>query len=292
MISRELATKIRYIQIRTRKAVNNVMAGEYKSAFRGSGIEFDEVREYTPGDDVRSIDWNVTARQGRPFIKRFHEERELTVLFAVDLSASGHFGSGLQSKNELAAEFCALLSFSAARNNDKAGLLLFTDQVEKYIPPAKGTGHAMRLIREVLGFSPQSHGTCIADALDFLGKVLHRRAVIFLISDFQDKEYLQSLRRLARRHDVIIVSISDLREKEMPDVGLLELEDAETGEIQLINTADTSWRHSFCSLAQARQQEKNAEFRKLGLDTLDLSAGQDYRKQLVSFFRRRERSCR
>ncbi len=289
MIPKELAKKIRYLQIRSNRTVNDVLAGEYKSAFRGAGMEFDEVREYQPGDEVRSIDWNVTARQGKPFVKRFHEERELTVIFVVDLSASGRFGSGSRSKNDVSAELCALLSFSAVKSNDKVGLILFTDQVERFIPPGKGITHALRIIREVLGFSPQGRQTDIAAALDFLGKVVRRRAVVFLISDFLSVGYEKPLRMLSRRHDLIAVTISDLREREMPALGLLELEDAETGECYLIDTASAMVRENYSRLATEQQNALRTQLRSLGVDQLEVDTEREYQQALAVFFRRRER---
>ncbi len=289
MIPKELAKKIRYLQIRTNKTVNDVLAGEYKSAFRGAGMEFDEVREYQPGDEVRSIDWNVTARQGRPFVKRFHEERELTVIFVVDLSASGQFGSGERSKNDLAAELCALLSFSAVKSNDKVGLILFTDHIERFIPPGKGISHAMRIIREVLGFSPQGRQTNIATALDFLGKVIRKRAVVFLISDFLSGGYEKPLRMLSRRHDMIAVTVSDLRERMLPAVGLLELEDAETGECYLIDTGSQVVRQDYAQLAENQQNALRNGLRSMGIDQLDIGTEREYQHAVAAFFRRRER---
>ncbi|MFA6929995.1 MAG: DUF58 domain-containing protein [Lentisphaeria bacterium] len=289
MIPKELAKKIRYIQIRTSKTVTDVLAGEYKSAFRGAGMEFDEVREYQPGDEVRSIDWNVTARQGRPFVKRFHEERELTVVFVVDLSASGQFSSSQGSKNDLAAELCALLSFSAVKSNDKVGLILFTDRIERFIPPGKGISHAMRIIREVLGFTPSGTQTNIPDALDFLGKVIRKRAVVFLISDFLGENFEKPLRQLSRRHDLIAISVSDAREQSLPDVGLLELEDAETGECLLIDTSSASVRQEYAQLAGQQQNGLRSSFRSMGIDQLDIRTDQDYQNALAAFFRRRER---
>ncbi len=292
MIRSDLAGKIRHLQIRTKRLVDAVLAGEYRSAFRGTGMEFDEVREYQPGDDVRSIDWNVTARQGRPFIKRFHEERELTVVFAVDMSASGRFGTVSQTKNELSAEFCALLSFSAVRSNDKAGLLLFTDRIERYLPPAKGTGHAMRLVREVLGFTPRHDGTDLCAALDFLGRVLHRRAVVFLISDFQTEGYLSPLRRLARSHDVIPVLVADPFEAALPNLGLIELGDAETGEHRLFDSGSAAGRALFRRLAADWRRRTLEQFRASRLDCLELTTGLDYRARLAAFFRRRKQARR
>ncbi|MBR0459836.1 MAG: DUF58 domain-containing protein [Victivallales bacterium] len=288
MISKELAKKIRYIQIFTSKTVNDVLAGEYQSAFKGSGMEFDEVREYQPGDEVRSIDWNVTARQGRPYVKRFHEERELTVMFLVDLSASGKFGSSTQTKNELAAELCALLSFSAVKSNDKVGLILFTDRIERFIPPAKGTTHALRIIREVMGFHPTGGQTDIEGALDYLGRVIRKRCVVFLISDFQGEGFERRARVVAKKHDLIAVSVADKREMDLPDVGLLELEDAETGETVLIDTGSAGIRGQYAAFGEEERRALRNRFRGMGVDLLELLTGENYAKKLVQFFRRRE----
>jgi uncharacterized protein (DUF58 family) len=289
MLPKELAKKVRYIQIYTSRTVNDVLAGEYQSAFRGSGMEFDEVREYQPGDEVRSIDWNVTARQGHPYVKRFHEERELTVMFAVDLSASGRFGSTGQFKNELAAELCALLAFSAVKSNDKVGLLLFTDRIERFIPPQKGSTHAMRLIREVLGFQPHGSGTDIPGALDYLARVIRRHCVLFLISDFQGDGFAKPLHALSRLHDIIAVSVADQRELALPDVGLIELEDLETGESVVVDTGSRHVRDSYAALAQKHVTALRDTFRSMGVDQLELTTGEDYVKRLVRFFRHRER---
>jgi len=289
MIPKELSKKIRYIQIYTSKTVNDVLAGEYQSAFKGSGMEFDEVREYQPGDEVRSIDWNVTARQGHPYVKRFQEERELTVMFLVDMSASGRFGTSVQTKNELAAELCALLSFSAVKSNDKVGLMMFTDHVEQFIPPAKGVGHALRIIREVLGYEPSGARTNISEALDTLGKMIRRRCVVFVISDFQGEEFARSMRILAQKHDLIAVSVADRRELEMPNVGLLELEDAETGEVILIDTGSAAVRGLYGQAGQDEEKRLDTLFRGMNVDHLELQTGQDYAKKLVQFFRRRMR---
>ncbi|HOG51933.1 MAG TPA: DUF58 domain-containing protein [Lentisphaeria bacterium] len=289
MIPKELSKKIRYIQIYTSKKVNDVLAGEYQSAFKGAGMEFDEVREYQPGDEVRSIDWNVTARQGHPFVKRFHEERELTVMFLVDLSASGQFGTAGQLKNDLAAELCALLSFSAVKSNDKVGLILFTDQIERFIPPAKSVSHALRIIREVLGFRPTGAQTDIAGALDFLGRVIRKRCVVFLVSDFQGEGFVKPMRVLSRKHDVIAVSVSDPRELHLPDVGLLELEDAETGEIVLVDTGSRAVRANYDRLGEQQRSHLANTFRTMDVDQIELLTGDDYAKKLVHFFRRREK---
>jgi len=289
MIPRELAKKIRYIQIYTTKVVNDVLAGEYESVFKGRGMEFDEVREYQPGDDVRSIDWNVTARAGKPFIKKFREERELTVIFLVDLSASGSFGSMKQTKNELAAEICALLAFAAIKNNDKVGLIAFTDQVEQFIPPGKGARHVLRVIREILTFRPSRTGTDIAKALDYLGRVQARRAVVFLISDFQAESFEKPLRVLARRHDLIAVSLADARESKLPMIGPVELEDAETGELVLIDAASAEIRKRYEALALARAGELAEMLRAMGIDQIQIETGKPYVRDMTAFFRTRER---
>jgi len=289
MIPKELSKKIRYIQIYTSKKVNDVLAGEYQIAFKGAGMEFDEVREYQPGDEVRSIDWNVTARQGHPFVKRFHEERELTVMFLVDLSASGQFGTAGQLKNDLAAELCALLSFSAVKSNDKVGLILFTDRIERFIPPAKSVSHALRIIREVLGFRPTGAQTDIAGALDFLGRVIRKRCVVFLVSDFQGEGFVKPMRVLSRKHDVIAVSVSDPRELHLPDVGLLELEDAETGEIVLVDTGSRAVRANYDRMGEQQRSHLANTFRTMDVDQIELLTGDDYAKKLVHFFRRREK---
>lgn len=289
MLPKELAKKIRYIQIYTTKTVNDVLAGEYQSAFRGAGMEFDEVREYQPGDEVRSIDWNVTARQGHPYVKRFHEERELTVMFLVDLSASGQFGTTSQLKNELAAEFCALLAFSAVKSNDKVGMILFTDRIEKFIPPAKGVSHALRIIRDVLGFKASGARTDIAAALDYLGRVIRKRCVVFLVSDFLGEGYEHAMRVLGRKHDLIAVTVSDPRELALPDLGLIELEDAETGELVLLDSGSRRVRACYAELGQRRMQELHTGFRSMDVDQIDLFTGEDYAKKLVYFFRHREK---
>ena len=289
MISKELAKKIRFIQIYTSKAVNDVLAGEYHSVFKGRGMEFDEVREYTPGDEIRTIDWNVTARVGHPYVKRYVEERELTVMFVVDLSASGTFGSTEKRKNEVAAELCALLAFSAIKNNDKVGLIVFTDVIELYIPPKKGLSHVLRLIRDLLDFKPRQTRTAIGQALDYLGRVSHRRAVVFLVSDFQAEGYEKRLRVVARRHDLIAVSITDPREARLPNVGLVELEDAETGERVLIDTGSERVRRQYEKAGRGRADGLAEMFRSGGIDHIRLESGRDYVRDLVGFFRMRDR---
>ena len=291
MISKELAKKIRYIQIYTSKAVNDVLAGEYHSVFKGQGMEFDEVRSYQPGDDIRTIDWNVTARTGHPHVKRYVEEREITVFFLVDLSKSGTFGSKEKLKNEIAAEFCALLAFSAIKNNDKVGLIVFTDTIELFIPPAKGTSHVLRLIRELLFFEPEKTrkktGTDIAVALDYLGRVLHKRGVVFLVSDFLDHNFEKPLKVLARKHDLIAVTVSDPRELTLPDIGLLEIQDAETGETTIIDTGSKTVRSRYKHLAEERNRKLSDLFQSTGVDHIKLFTDRDYLLDLVKFFRKR-----
>ena len=289
MIPSELAKKIRYIQIYTSKAVNDSLAGEYESLFKGRGMEFQEVREYQVGDDIRTIDWNVTARAGDPYVKLFREERELTVMFLVDLSASGSFGSTGQIKNEAAAEISALLAFSAIKNNDKVGLIVFTDQVEMFIPPEKGTTHVLRLIRELLNFKPAKGKTDLVAGMDYLGRVLHKKSVVFLISDFQSEGFEKQLRILGKRHDLIAVSITDPREISMPDVGLIQLEDAETGEIITIDTGSRSFRDRYDQLGNSRMEGLRKLFRSMDVDHIDIRTGEDYVFDLVGFFRNRER---
>ena len=291
MISKELIKKIRYIEIYTSKAVNDVLAGEYHSVFKGQGMEFDEVRAYQPGDEIRTIDWNVTARTGHPYVKRYVEEREITVLFLVDLSASGAFGSKKKLKNEIAAEFCALLAFSAIKNNDRVGLIVFTNTIELFIPPAKGTSHVLRLIRELLYFDPANKkdraGTNIGLALDYLGRVLHKRGVVFLVSDFLDQDFEKTLGVLARKHDLIGVTVSDPRECALPDVGLLEIQDAETGEVVLVDTGCKKVRNRYEDLAREKNRKLESLFKSIGVDRIQLFTDSDYVLDIVKFFRKR-----
>lgn len=289
MLPAELAKKIRYIEIFTSKAVNDVLAGEYSSAFKGRGMEFDEVREYQPGDDIRTIDWNVTARQGHPYVKRYIEERQLSIMFLVDLSASGAFGSKTRTKNETAAEFAALLAFSAIKNNDNVGLIAFTDDIEMFIPTGKGSSHVLRLIRDILYFRPQGRKTDIARALEYLGRVMHKRCVVFLLSDFFDDDYQKVLRVMAKKHDLIAVSISDPRENQLPDLGLITLEDAESGETICLDSGDATVRRTYAALAEQRQQALTSSFHAMAADHIALSTDEDYVVRLVNFFRSRDR---
>jgi uncharacterized protein (DUF58 family) len=289
MIPKELINKIRQIQIYTSRAVNASFAGQYESVFKGRGMQFDEVREYMPGDDIRTIDWNVTARTGRPYIKRFVEEREMTVFFAVDLSASGDFGTVNKAKNELAAEFCAVLAFAAAKNNDKVGLLIFTDQIELYIPPKKGTSHMLRLIRELLYFKMPKRKTNISQALDYLGRVVRKRATVFVVSDFIETGYKKSLSLLNKRHDVIAVSVRDRAEISLPGVGLIEFADAETGEMILVDTSSRRFRNQYSNTSARRFDELKNMFRTINVDCISISTDKSYIQDLVSFFHMRHR---
>jgi uncharacterized protein (DUF58 family) len=289
MLSRELFKQVRQIHIRTNRLVNDVFAGQYHSAFKGRGMEFAEVREYTPGDDVRSIDWNVTARLGQPFVKRYVEERELTVMLLVDLSASGHFGSVMRLKSEIATELCAVLALSAITNNDKVGLILFTDQIEKFIPPQKGKHHVLRVIREVLSFEPQRHRTDVGLALEYLHRINRRHAVSFLISDFLASGYEKPLRIARRRHDIIPISISDRRELSLPRLGFVTLQDLETGEYILVDTTSAAVRQQYQQRRQTLAAQRRQLFHSLGIDAIDVRTDEPYINPLMRFFWQRER---
>lgn len=291
MLSPTLESKIRHIRIRTGKAVNDLLAGEYHSVFKGRGMAFDEVRPYAPGDEIRLIDWNVTARAGEPFIKRYVEERDLRVMLVVDLSASGAFGSVPQSKNELAAEVGALLAFSAIKNNDRVGLIAFTDRVETYIPAKKGASHVLRLVRDILAFQPKGTGTCLQGALEYLRRVARQRCVVFLLSDFLDTGYETTLRLLAKRHDVIAVPIRDPLERRLPACGLMELRDSESEARVLVDTSSEAVRAAFAQAAAAREEALGRMFAEMKIDTIPLTAEGDYVRELIRFFRMRERRC-
>jgi uncharacterized protein (DUF58 family) len=289
MIPREYLRKIRQIEIRTNKLARELLTGAYHSVFKGRGMSFEEVREYQPGDDTRSIDWNVTARVGTPYIKQYREERELTVIIAVDVSASGDLGSGDQSKKELSAEIASVLAFSACSNGDKVGLLLFSDQVESFIPPHKGRSHVFRLLREILYFNPARRGTRLKAALDRLNILLTRSSVIFLVSDFQDTGYEKALKVANQKHDVIAVSVCDRRELELPDVGRIILQDSETGEIIEVDTSDKDLRRRFAETAAENRLQKKRALEKAGIDVIDVEAGQSYQQTLKHFFEKRIR---
>ena len=295
--TKAIIKKMRQIEVRTRRKVNDTLAGQYHSVFKGRGLDFDEVREYVPGDELRTIDWNVTARAGRPFVKKFTEERELTILLVVDVSASGNFGSAGQSKRELAAEMACVLAFSAIRNNDKVGLILYSDDVEEYLPPKKGRRHVMRVVREILFFEQKGRGTNTVKALDFANNLLRRKAIIFLISDFQFSSdpdaALAGLRRALRqtnsRHDLVALHIQDAREKSLPNVGTLALEDAETGEVVEVDTTDPHLRSRFEQEVAARQQNIRHGIRAEAVDILELDTAVPYLPALQRFFKNRAR---
>lgn len=288
MTPKELLKEIRRIHIRSSHLANDVLAGGYHSAFKGQGIEFEEVREYAPGDDIRSIDWNVTARQGRPFVKRFREERETTVLLVVDVSKSQEFGTARYEKRGLAARVAATLAFSAIRNDDRVGLIGFSDHVERYVKPEKGTRHVLRVIREILTLEATGSRTSIATALEYLNRVARRRCVVFLISDFQDLGYEQAMRVARRRHDVVSICISDPREAELPAVRFIELQDAETGKRMLVDTASAAFRRTFHARRAARAEARTRDLRRLRSDSVELTTGQSYVEPLIRFFHSRE----
>jgi uncharacterized protein (DUF58 family) len=287
--ARAILKKIRYLELKTRAMVETAFAGQYRSVFKGRGMNFEEVREYQPGDEVRTIDWNVTARYGEAFVKKFTEERELTVMLVVDVSASGDFGSVNLSKRELAAEVACMFAFSAIRNNDKVGLILFSDHVELFIAPKKGRAHTLRLMREILFFEPRGRGTEPAMALTFLNQVVHRKSVVFLISDFQARDFDTELSVTSRRHDLIAIPIVDPREEELPDVGRVTLEDAETGEQIEINTSDRKARAAFLRTVTAREERRRRQLRRHRIDTISLRTNEEYVPALRAFFRSRER---
>jgi uncharacterized protein (DUF58 family) len=313
VIPREILKKIRMVELRTRRLVSESLAGQYHSVFKGQGMNFDEVREYQPGDDVRTIDWNVTARMNHPFVKKFVEERELTVMLVVDLSGSGLFGSIQQSKRELAAEIASVLAFSAMRNNDKVGLILFTDKVEKFIPPRKGRHHILRVVREILFFEPENRGTDLNHALEFLGRVTSHRAIVVILSDFLGQTVptrmdiashlkrnvvlsdtlaqssLTALRQANRRHDVVAVQVLDRFEMELPSLGYVVLKDAETGEVFEINTGDERKRTAFARRQQQFRADLEKLFRSAGIDFIQLRTDQPYAAALGRFFDARER---
>jgi uncharacterized protein (DUF58 family) len=292
MIPREYLKKIRRLEIRTNRLAQNLLAGSYHSVFKGRGLDFEEVREYLPGDDIRTIDWNVTARTGSPHIKKFREERELSILLLVDVSASDQLGSGPQSKKELAAEVASVFAFSALRNSDKVGLMLYTDQVESFIPPRKGRSHVFRLIREILFYRPAHTGTRLKAALDYLNLVVTKPAVVFIISDFLDSNFERALRLLNQRHDAIAISVFDRREMELPDVGFIALEDAETGDVVEVNTSDHRLRKAFAAKAEERRRQRARALERTGVDVIELETGQPYHLALKSFFDRRIKRAR
>lgn len=285
----EVLREVRRIQIIARRQVNDLLAGEYLSVFKGRGMEFDSVREYVPGDEIRSIDWNVTARAGAPYVKTFCEERELTVIIAVDISASGSFGSHRLTKMETAVEVAAVLMFTALRNHDKVGLLFFADDVVKYVPPRKGRANVLRLIRELLATEPLRAQTDLSQALEFLGRVQRRRCVVFLMSDFLGPDCSRALAVANQRHDCIAVTLSDPRESRLPDVGFVLLRDAETDELVELDTRHPQVRAHFRKSADEREQQLRNSLRRAGVDRLEISTDRPYATSLQRFFRMRER---
>ncbi len=288
-LSGEFLKKIRRIELSSRKLVESLFSGEYHSAFKGLGMEFAEVRPYQPGDDVRAIDWNVTARFGHPYIKIFEEERELTVILMVDVSASGGFGTREKFKSEVAAEVCATIAFSAIKNSDKVGLLIFSDHVELYLPPAKGRKHVLRLIRELLFFKPVGRKTDIKNSLDMLNRSIKKTAIVFLVSDFDDSGYEKPLRSAASRHDLIAVEIFDPAERELPDAGLITLLDAETGEELLVDSSDPDFREKFHNETKRKNEQTRKIFRSCKMDCIEIPTDESPVKPLEKFFRQRRK---
>jgi uncharacterized protein (DUF58 family) len=295
MLDKEILKTVKRIEISTRSTINNVMAGAYHSSFKGNGMEFSEVREYVPGDDVRTIDWNVTARTGVPHIKKYIEERELTVMLVVDASSSADFGSGTQMKGQVMATLSALLSFAAIKNNDKVGLLIFTSEVELFIPPSKGKKHVMRVIRELLYFKPKHHSTNLRTALEHVNRLLRRKSVVIVLSDFMDDAYEKALQLLRKRHDVLAVGVKDPREMELPNAGYVELEDPETGETMLVDTGDAWFREAFAKEALQEDKRLTALFKRMAVDYVPVIIQEDSQKTvepLVEYFRRRAKVAR
>lgn len=289
MLTKELLKQVRQIEIRTKGLVNQVFSGEYHSVFKGRGMEFSEVREYQFGDDIRNIDWNVTARFGHPYVKIFEEERELTVILMVDLSGSLMFGSANKTKQRVAAELSAILAFSALKNNDKVGLILFTDKIEKFVPPRKGRKHVLRIIREVLSFEPEGKSTNLRGALEYMNNAIKKKSIAFLISDFIDDGYEKILRIVGRKHDLIGIVLDDKREKEIPNIGLIKLTDSETGTERWIDTSSRRVRDMMFSEHKEKEKVRNSIFIRSGLDKIEVTAGSNYITPLVQFFRRREK---
>jgi uncharacterized protein (DUF58 family) len=288
MTTAELLKKVRLVEIKTRGLVNHVFSGEYHSVFKGRGIEFSEVREYQYGDDIRQIDWNVTARTNKPFVKIFEEERELTVMLIVDMSRSGEFGSVESMKNEIAAEIAAVLAFSAIRNNDKVGMIMFTDRIEKFIPPKKGRAHILRLVREILGCTPQGKRTNIRAVLEYLNHVIKKRSISFVISDFIDTEYENALRIVSKRHDVIAVTLEDPRERDLPKIGMMKMRDAESAAERWIDTDNIHIQQAFHQFWTDHDQRLERTFLSTKVDRIKIEIHKSYIQPLVSFFRMRE----
>lgn len=289
MDQKTLLKKVRKIEIRSRGLTSQVFSGHYHSAFKGRGMAFSEVREYQPGDDIRTIDWNVTARFNHPFVKVFEEERELTVMILVDVSNSGAFGTNKQLKKDLIAELCAVLAFSAIHNNDKAGVIFFSDHVEKFIPPKKGKSHILQIIRELITFEPKGNGTDLTAPLRYLTHAIRKRSTVFILSDFLDNRFEKPLRVAARKHDIVALQLYDKREHVLPDVGLVRFQDAETGELRWVDTSSLKTRRTYAKRATDHQLFIETIFRKAGVDMAMIETGESYVKPLVNLFRKRER---
>ena len=287
MLPKEVLENVRRLEIGTKGLVNEIFSGEYHTVFKGRGMEFSEVREYVPGDDIRLIDWNVSARTGSPFVKVFSEERELSMMLVVDMSRSGTFGTSYRMKDEVAIEICALLAFSAMKNNDKVGLLIFTDKVEKFIPPRKGRQHVLRVLREIVYHEPENTGTNIKSALEYLLRVIRRNSVVFILSDFMDDGYQKSLRVVSSKHDVIAIKVTDKLDMQLPDAGLISLVDAETGENVVVDTSDEKIRNSYSAMRRAQQEGLEKMFKKINLDYIFIKTGESYVGPLYKFFRKR-----
>lgn len=288
MTTAELLKKVRQVEIKTRGMVNQVFSGEYHSVFKGRGMEFSEVREYQYGDDIRQIDWNVTARNNKPFVKIFEEERELTVMLVVDVSRSGHFGTVAATKMEIATEICAVLAFSAIRNNDKVGMILFSDTVEKFIVPKKGKSHIMRLVRELLSYEPKGTGTNISGALEYMNSVIKKRSISFILSDFIDTGYENALRIVGKKHDVIAVTMSDPRERMLPRIGLIKMKDAESGRERWIDTSDNRIQRSFERYWSTMEENLRRSLVSTKVDRITIDVHKPYIRPLVDFFKMRE----
>ncbi|MFC2139449.1 DUF58 domain-containing protein [Bacteroidota bacterium] len=289
MLTKELLKQVRQIEIRTRGIVNEVFSGEYHSVFKGRGMVFSEVREYQIGDDIRSIDWNVTARFGHPYVKIFEEERELTVMLLVDMSGSLEFGSAEKTKQQIAAEISAILAFSAMKNNDKVGLILFTDRIEKFVPPKKGRSHGLRIIREVLSFEPHGNKTDIKGVLEYFNHAVKKKAIVFLISDFMDEGYDKILKIVGRKHDLIGLTLKDPRERELPEAGLIKFRDAETDEIRHVDTSNKNVREAFYNYLNEADERRKSLFISSRLDSIEINIAESYVKPLVNFFKLREK---
>jgi len=291
MITQEIIKKVRKIEIKTRGLSNQIFSGEYHSAFKGRGMTFSDVREYMPGDDIRAIDWNVTARFNHPYVKVFEEERELTVILLVDVSASGNFGTTLQYKKDLITELCAVLSFSAIQNNDKIGIIFFSDKIEKFVPPKKGKTHILRIIRELIEFKPENKKTSISDALRYVSNVIKKKSIVFVISDFSDKNFEDALKYTNRKHDVVALHVYDPLETELPNVGMIRLQNAETGETMEIDSSNAETRKRYRHLAIQKEKQLNDAFAKSGVDWVKLRTDQNYVQSLMRLFKKRGRKA-